>query len=150
MNWKSFQNEGMYWKFFQNEGMYWKLFQNEGMYWNCPKMKECIRTSSKIKDCIRNCSKMKEFIGNCSTRYHSYDNGTRPTCYTSYVKPMIMSKFGKTLQNTCFTIKQMKKQQKLNFHDNPKHEATKSSNSGPRKKLFFLTFRPVAPFSILC
>ena len=56
---------------------------------------------------------------------------------------MIMSKFGKTLQNTCFTIKQMKKQQKLNFHDNPKHEATKSSNSGPRKKLLFLTFCPV-------
>ena len=59
---------------------------------------------------------------------------------------MIMSKFGEILQNTYFTISQMKQQEKLNFHDNPKHEAMKSSNSGPRKKTVFGTGCPVEIF----
>ena len=122
-------------------------------------MKECIGKSSKMKGCIlifqkwrnvfENLSKWRNVLENVPKwrnwveiiRHwiHSYGNGTPPTCYTSYVKPMIMSNFGETLLTTCFTIKRMKKQQKLNFHDNPKHEATNSSNSGPRKKMFVLT-----------
>ena len=131
MYWKLFQNEGMYWKFVHYEEMYWNLIQNEEMYWNCIKMKESITNSSKIKKLY---SKMFQIAKKYWKLFETENTRTVTEHGQLATRPMLMSEFEETLQNKCFIIKQMKKQQKLNFHDTPKHEATKSSNSGHRKK----------------
>ena len=71
---------------------------------------------------------------------------TMVICWKSYEKPMRTLKKRETLQNTCFAISQIEKQQKYTSDQAPTNDVTKTQNPGTLFKQNYSTKTQVDVF----